>query len=169
MKKPTQITPEQKKDLKALSRTRTEARKRRHRSGGTAQPGYATRYRPCAAQAPPSRRTKISSRKGFSIVRAAGDCGPYPWVGWASPSCRRAVLDRINRMGRIGGTRRGRPVRPGCPVSRPRSAREMAVRPYHWVGWVRLRRLAAEGFRQDLRRPGGCFGARKVRKDVGSE
>ena len=46
---------EQKKDLKALSRTRTEANKRRHRYGGTAQPGYATRYRPCAAQAPPSR------------------------------------------------------------------------------------------------------------------
>jgi len=56
MKKPTQITPEQKKDLKALSRTPTEANKRRHHSGGTAQPGYATRYRPCAAHPPPARR-----------------------------------------------------------------------------------------------------------------
>ncbi|GEM_PF-4049107 len=64
MKKQTQIAPEQKKDLKAFSRTRTEANKRRHRSGATAQPGRMTRYRPCAAQAPPSRRTKISSRKG---------------------------------------------------------------------------------------------------------
>ena len=56
MKKPIKITTEQKKDLKALSRMRTEARKRRHRSGETALAGYATRYRPCAAQAPPSRR-----------------------------------------------------------------------------------------------------------------
>ena len=80
MKKPTQITPEQKKDLKALSRTPTEANKRRHRSGGTAQPGYATRYRPCAAQAPPSRRTKISSRKGFSTGGPQGTAAPT--VGW---------------------------------------------------------------------------------------
>ena len=69
MKKPTQITTEQKKDLKALSRTPTEANKRRHRSGGTAQPGYATRYRPCAAQAPPSRRT---AAQRFRVPLGAG-------------------------------------------------------------------------------------------------
>ena len=85
MKKPTQITTEQKKDLKALSRTRTEANKRRHRSGGTAQPGYATRYRPCAAQAPPSRRTKISTTQRFFNRRAAGDCGPYRGLGGHGP------------------------------------------------------------------------------------
>ena len=89
MKKPTQITPEQKKDLKALSRMPTEANKRRHRSGGTAQPGRRARYRPCAAQAPPSRRTKISTTQRFFNRRAAEDCGPYHWVGWAPPSCRR--------------------------------------------------------------------------------
>ena len=85
MKKPTQITPEQKKDLKALSRTPTEANKRRHRSGGTAQPGRMTRYRPCAAQAPPSRRTKISTTQRFFNRRAAGDCGPCRWRGLGVP------------------------------------------------------------------------------------
>ena len=84
MKKPIKITTEQKKDLKALSRTPTEANKRRHCSGGTAQPGYATRYRPCAAQAPPSRR-------------AAEDCGPYYGVGhgrgvWGVCVFRRATF-----------------------------------------------------------------------------
>ena len=98
MKKPTQITTEQKKDLKALSRTRTEANKRRHRSGGTAQPGYATRYRPCAAQAPPSRRTKISTTQRFFNRRAAEDCGPYRGLGgmvrcvWGVGVFRRATF-----------------------------------------------------------------------------
>ena len=85
MKKQIKITTEQKKDLKALSRTPTEANKRRHRSGGTAQPGYATRYRPCAAQAPPSRRTKISTTQRFFNRRAAGDCGPCRWRGLGVP------------------------------------------------------------------------------------
>ena len=46
------------------------------------------------------------------------DCGPYQWVG---PHRRvdGVVLDRIYRINRIGGTRRGRPVRPGCPVTVP--------------------------------------------------
>ena len=83
MKKPTQITTEQKKDLKALSRTPTEANKRRHRSGGTAQPGYATRYRPCAAQAPPSRRTKISTTQRFFNRADRRGLRPLPWVGGA--------------------------------------------------------------------------------------
>ena len=69
MKKQPQITTEQKKDLKALSRMRTEARKRRHRSGETALAGYATRYRPCAAQAPPSRRT---ATQRFRVPLGAG-------------------------------------------------------------------------------------------------
>ena len=81
MKKPIKITPEQKKDLKALSRTPTEARKRWHRSGGTAQPGRRARYRPCAAQAPPSRRTKISTTQRFFNRAGRRGLRPLPLGG----------------------------------------------------------------------------------------